>query len=108
MKSEVYDKAAKKLRAMGHEKKAKKLEDHPRFLNKLQATAPYKNEPEFKFIGDFYGNFAGFDFGMSFDMWSDNRDGGFFGVTIPVFFDMKRASGGQDMFSDVKSKSKYL
>lgn len=93
MKSSTYKNAAKKLRDMGHETKAKRLEEHPKFLDKLENNDrnterlnQYKTIPMFNFEFNFTGNFAGFDWGATWDLW---YDGGKEGIVITPWFIMK-------------------
>ena len=96
MRAEVYQSAAKKLKKMGHESKAKRLEEHPAFLSSLK----YSGEPFSFTTGDLNlsGKFIGTDPGATYDMFCDNEKEM---IDIPCFFLMSDEEGNTGDFSPI-------
>jgi len=92
----TYQNTARKLRKIGHSKRAEELEKHS--LSIMVKDAEKYGVGECDLLGGFEGKFAGFDFGATHDMFLDSENEKL--ITIPVFFkiDGMKSNRGNDLF----------
>lgn len=100
LKSSTYRNASDKLNKMGHKKRAQDLKSHAEDMMVVNSRNKYGID-ECSFLlnnGEVIkGKFAGFDFGQSYDMFSD--DGSFLSIPLYFFFGDKLCRYGSRIYN---------
>lgn len=98
LKDSTYKSAAKKFKELGHERTAKRLEEHPKFLDKLEIDKTHKK------LLDKYKHVAPFQFNNTIDI-NKNADGKFiikgefYNIDFVYAYDLWREGNDKEVFS---------
>lgn len=92
---ETYRSAGYKLKRMGHGERAKKLFSHSEDMIVRESEKYGVGEVEFQ--NGVKAQFAGFDFGITWDVYSDNGN-----INIPLFFKFPDEWDGGSIFCPVE------
>lgn len=96
LRTSTYRSAGEKLKKMGHKERGERLLVHAEDMIVRRAEKYGIGEVEFQ--NGVVAKFAGFDFGMSWDIYLDNQYGH---LSVPLFFKFPDKFDGCDIFSPI-------